>query len=763
MQYVDRSQVLPPSGLVTDSHVKENLYEIEAFLALDPQRRAQTRPPRLASVDKVAGLKDAVYKLFDGRCAFCECQGHSLSIQRFRPGSNATPMEKKAEAPLYYLWFAWAWQNFYLACHRCNALMSRNFHVTGKRMPVPSLHEYQDYRRSNSSLWPQWPPKEESQLLDPCQTKSFISHIEVRPQGDFNYLSQKGMTTINILQLNNDDLVIKRAQRYKGYISKLSKAIKIRSDNLLFSVLDFNRLEYGGSWYLLLRRIAEHIDGEKGHALTAGKMNHFFMLMFEDPDKGRDQLYQAIKEIFLLPVNKWTETRPSLPQGDLHRIQFNNFKSLETLELTLPALPEREEGKKPEARALLLLGENAAGKSTILEGIALALISEESRNKLNLRMQDFILSPGLLAGDPKRAPKMAEVVLTQDNDVSLTLTLKKGGSHFTQLNGQFSVGPVFAYGAFRQYRKGKRLYTADKTVRNLFDGSLIGNPQSWLLSLSQVNFDRVVAALREVLSIEGEFDVIQRSPERKECSLITAIDGVETRTPLNVASSGFRTVLAMVCDIMQGLMNERVALTFEDFENARGVVLIDEVETHLHPRWKMQIMGGLRRALPGMTFIVTTHEPLCLRGMYNGEVRVMQRTLHHDIHSASGALQRVETLSDLPDITTLRVDQLLTSDFFQLDSTDEPRLDRLIAQVADLLAKRQQGLELTDEETEMIGTFERDIASAMPVGTSEAHRLVQEAVGEYLQERRQVSAAKAQALQDDTRSRILNILREVVQ
>ncbi|MCR9000972.1 hypothetical protein [Rahnella perminowiae] len=95
MQYVDRSQVLPPSGLVTDSHVKENLYEIEAFLALDPQRRAQTRPPRLASVDKVAGLKDAVYKLFDGRCAFCECQGHSLSIQRFRPGSNATPMEKK--------------------------------------------------------------------------------------------------------------------------------------------------------------------------------------------------------------------------------------------------------------------------------------------------------------------------------------------------------------------------------------------------------------------------------------------------------------------------------------------------------------------------------------------------------------------------------------------------------------------------------------------------------------------------------------------
>ncbi|EOT3914455.1 hypothetical protein ACLAGL_004864, partial [Escherichia coli] len=125
--------------------------------------------------------------------------------------------------------------------------------------------------------------------------------------------------------------------------------------------------------------------------------------------------------------------------------------------------------------------------------------------------------------------------------------------------------------------------------------------------------------------------------------------------------------------------------------------------------------------------------------------------------------QRVETLTELPDITKLRVDQLLTSDFFQLDSTDEPRLDRLIAQVADLLAKREQGEDLTAEESEVIGTFECDIASAMPVGTSEAHRLVQEAVAEYLQERRQATATKIQALQDGTRSRILNILREVMQ
>lgn len=57
MQYVDRSRVLPPPSLVTDNIVKENLYDIGAFLALESQRRAQTRPPRLASLSKVEGLK----------------------------------------------------------------------------------------------------------------------------------------------------------------------------------------------------------------------------------------------------------------------------------------------------------------------------------------------------------------------------------------------------------------------------------------------------------------------------------------------------------------------------------------------------------------------------------------------------------------------------------------------------------------------------------------------------------------------------------
>ena len=49
-------------------------------------------------------------------------------------------------------------------------------------------------------------------------------------------------------------------------------------------------------------------------------------------------------------------------------------------------------------------------------------------------------------------------------------------------------------------------------------------------------------------------------------------------------------------------------------------MLLDEIDTHLHPTWKMQIVRGLRQMMPAMQFITPTHEPLCLRGLEEGEV-----------------------------------------------------------------------------------------------------------------------------------------------
>ena len=110
-----------------------------------------------------------------------------------------------------------------------------------------------------------------------------------------------------------------------------------------------------------------------------------------------------------------------------------------------------------------------------------------------------------------------------------------------------------------------------------------------------------------------------------------------------------------------------------NLETAHGVVLVDEIETHLHPRWKMRVMSSLREAFPRIQFIVTTHDPLCVRGMDDGEVIVLVRN----------ELGGIITLADLPDVSGMRSEQLLTSEYFGLSSTIDPDVQLEIARLAE--------------------------------------------------------------------------------
>jgi len=323
--------------------------------------------------------------------------------------------------------------------------------------------------------------------------------------------------------------------------------------------------------------------------------------------------------------------------------------------------------------------------------------------------------------------------------------------------------PVFAYGAFRQYQKGGRRFSSASSIVTLFQSeTLLSNPEKWLLSLKDAEFSMVVRALRDILSVEGEFEVMRRDRDSKSCFIVTSTPGslLQQKTPLKLASSGYRSVLAMTCDIMQGLMNRRVNPHFDSLLTAQAVVLIDEVEAHLHPRWKIQIMRALRKALPNVTFIATTHDPLCLRGMNDGEVVVMHRVAGQNITATQLPIW-VEQLTNLPNVTQLTIDQLLTSDFFNLSSTDQPEIERKLAEIADLLSRIKVNGNLSEIERARLAVFETEINSVLPVGTTEAQRLVQEAVVDFLQRRREASAQQLINLRAQSRQRILNILESL--
>jgi hypothetical protein len=56
----------------------------------------------------------------------------------------------------------------------------------------------------------------------------------------------------------------------------------------------------------------------------------------------------------------------------------------------------------------------------------------------------------------------------------------------------------------------------------------------------------------------------------------------------------------------------------------RGLVLIDEIDMHLHPRWQIEIISRTRKMMPQMSFIVTTHNPLTLVGAKPEEIWILE-------------------------------------------------------------------------------------------------------------------------------------------
>lgn len=90
--------------------------------------------------------------------------------------------------------------------------------------------------------------------------------------------------------------------------------------------------------------------------------------------------------------------------------------------------------------------------------------------------------------------------------------------------------------------------------------------------------------------------------------------------PFEHLSDGQRTMLGLFCDLAR-----RAALLNPQFggdacQHTKGVVLIDELDLHLHPRWQRQIIRGLSSVFPNIQFICTTHSPFVIQALEQGKL-----------------------------------------------------------------------------------------------------------------------------------------------
>lgn len=109
-------------------------------------------------------------------------------------------------------------------------------------------------------------------------------------------------------------------------------------------------------------------------------------------------------------------------------------------------------------------------------------------------------------------------------------------------------------------------------------------------------------------------------PKRGEVVVVMKEHGAQ---PFFNLSDGQRCMLAMVGDMAQKAAKLNPQLGERVLAETPGLVLIDELDLHLHPRWQRRIVEDLRRAFPKVQFICTTHSPFVVQSLRSGEELIM--------------------------------------------------------------------------------------------------------------------------------------------
>ncbi|SFV61396.1 SMC domain protein [hydrothermal vent metagenome] len=312
-----------------------------------------------------------------------------------------------------------------------------------------------------------------------------------------------------------------------------------------------------------------------------------FITLEESIDKFLENENSNVKPIFLKKIED-VDILLNVLQKDIQQEKYAKTEKEEIVTIdnilveNFFSIDHMKLDKLKDKKEIYIVGENGDGKTLLLQSIAIGLAGVKEGDVFNLIKAQEKLNIELV--DSKKTKH------TKDESI---------------------YEYIFAYGASRynscQMKEDETGYLT--LFENRYD---LRSPVEWLQYLDHneksgkeniVSVNEAKTLLNKLLNRDVEIEITPDDVIFKEKGSEVSFEQL---------SAGYKGVITIICDLIARLYEKQPYIV--EVKDFRGVVLIDEVELHLHPKWKYNFMKKLRETFPLIQFIVTTHSPTVILG-----------------------------------------------------------------------------------------------------------------------------------------------------
>jgi energy-coupling factor transporter ATP-binding protein EcfA2 len=395
------------------------------------------------------------------------------------------------------------------------------------------------------------------------------------------------------------------------------------------------------------------------------------------PTEGFPEVYEFLEDLATrVEANKTVVQEVSREKARITRVILENIGPFDKLELNL------------NAEWNILLGDNGVGKSTILKAIALAICGKDAQ-PYAARLIRSGQESGLIILETDRNTVYETRIFNTNGHGEV----KSKPARPLEIENWLVVGfpPLRAASWKRpegpEAEPRTRSTSSTEDVLPLVRGELdprMDKLKQWIVNLdywkskkesedpgSGARYDKMIQEFFNLVDyLTIDLKLKYKGVDEEYGIRVETRDG---QVPIESVSQGTTSLTGWVGILMQRL--SEVYRHEDDPKSKYAIVLMDEIDAHMHPAWQQLLVGRLSKKFPNLQFIATTHSPLIVGGMPPEQL----------LRFARGRDGKVVQIEVDPEMTLGRADQVLTGDLFGLETTIDPVTQGFTTEYQELL------------------------------------------------------------------------------